>query len=190
MESSGTEYSDSSRVEVSAFLPNEMTSMLDIGCYKGAFGAYVKQTRPTVEVWGIEADAAAAATAATRLDHVLCGEFPQTIPTRRFDCVVFNDVLEHLIDPMLGLRIASSLLGPNGEVVASIPNVRHFSVTGPVVLKGRWNYRDRGILDYSHLRFFTRSSMIELFRTAGYRVKQVQPVNVSPPVVSTRAFFV
>jgi 2-polyprenyl-3-methyl-5-hydroxy-6-metoxy-1,4-benzoquinol methylase len=119
--------------------------------------------------------------AATRLDGVINGRFPDDAPDRAFDCVVFNDVLEHLDDPWRVLRETSSLVAPGGSVVASIPKVRHYSVLLPLALHGRWTYRDSGILDRTHVRFFTRATMVELFETTGWRVEAVTATRLSVP---------
>jgi len=74
---------------------------------------------------------------------------------------------------------ASSLLRPRGVVVASIPNVRHVSVTFPLLARGLWEYQDEGLLDQTHLRFFTRRSMETLFRSSGYEVERIEAINLS-----------
>ena len=101
------------------------------------------------------------------------------MPDRSFDCIVFNDVLEHLADPQSALGAARGSLTAIGSVIASVPNVRHFTVTVPLVLYGRWTYRDRGILDRTHLRFFTRSSLIGLFDASGYLVDRVEAIRLT-----------
>lgn len=129
----------------------------------------------------MEANAAAAAVAATRLDKVIAGRFPEDVGPEEgpFDCVVFNDVLEHLIDPWEALRLTRPLLSEAGRVVAMIPNIRHVRAVMPLLFRGRWDYADTGLLDRTHLRFFTRATMIDLFETAGYTVKSVTPQDLS-----------
>jgi hypothetical protein len=93
--------------------------------------------------------------------------------------VIFNDVLEHLVDPWEALESTRDLLDRDGCVVASIPNVRHVAVIQPLVLRGTWNYTDSGILDRNHLRFFTRSTIVELFVTTGFVVNRLDPIRVA-----------
>ncbi len=84
----------------------------------------------------------------------------------------YADILEHLRDPWRLLASQRELLAPGGHVVVSLPNVRHY----PVVLgllRGRWRYQDEGVLDRSHLRFFTRDSARELVSGAGYRMVEI-----------------
>ena len=171
-------YRDLDRAEVEPFVPTEAQSVLDVGCYRGAFGSLVKQRRPLVTVTGVEPDASAAAIAATRLDHVITGVFPDDVPATRFDCIVFNDVLEHVVDPWTLLRTTADHLAPRGRIVASIPNVRHYFVLRDLLLRGEWTYVDEGVLDRTHLRFFTRRTMCRLFEGAGYRVDDIAPINL------------
>jgi hypothetical protein len=106
----------------------------------------------------------------------ITGSFPDDLPaTEPFDCIVFNDVLEHMIDPWSVLATTRSLLSARGVVVASIPNIRHVSVLLPLLVRGRWSYMEWGVLDRTHLRFFTRRSMISMFEGAGYRVTHIEP---------------
>jgi 2-polyprenyl-3-methyl-5-hydroxy-6-metoxy-1,4-benzoquinol methylase len=173
-------YGDSERVELDQFIPATAQSVLDVGCWQGGFGAASKRKRPGCVVWAIESNRECAAVAATRLDRVINGRFPEEMPVdEHFDLVVFLDVLEHLVDPWSALRHASSLLRPGDVVVASIPNVLHVSVTFPLLARGLWEYQDEGLLDQTHLRFFTRRSMETLFRSSGYEVERIEAINLS-----------
>jgi SAM-dependent methyltransferase len=159
------------------FVPEAANSVLDVGCWQGSFGAHLKRMRPGIAVAGVEANAAAAELARSRLDWVITGTFPEAGPQdERFDCITFNDVLEHMTDPWSALERARSLLSPAGAVVASIPNIRHLSVVWPLVVRGRWDYTDAGLLDRTHVRFFTRATMIDLFGETGYSVQIVRPL--------------
>ncbi len=177
-ESKTADYFEQSRLEMLAFVPAHCQRVLDVGCSKGNFGGLLKRTR-NVEVWGVEPVAAAAAEAAAKLDRVIEGVFNEEtdLPMAGFDTVIFNDVLEHLFDPVAALRQAHKLLKPGGVVVASIPNIRHFQTLWKVVVQGDWRYTSDGILDRTHLRFFTRNSIIELFCEAGYSIQQLSGIN-------------
>ena len=174
-------YPDADRSSVVAFVPVAATRVLDVGCWQGAFGAELKRRRPGLSVVGIEADPQAAEVASSRLDRVIAGRFPVDVAPEDgpFDCVVFNDVLEHLVDPWEALRRTRALLSDSGTVVAVIPNIRHVRAVVPLVVRGRWDYADTGLLDRTHLRFFTRSTMIELFETTGYAVESITAQDVS-----------
>jgi len=171
----GVEYSDTGRPEVVPFVP-DVARLLDVGCHRGAFGETI--ARRGCEVWGIEPDPAAAAVAESRLARVIVGFFPDDMtPGEPFDCITFNDVLEHMVDPQAALAAAAEHLVPGGYVVASIPNIRQIEVLTALALHGRWDYAGWGILDRTHLRFFTKATMRELFEGAGFRVEQQTPIN-------------
>jgi 2-polyprenyl-3-methyl-5-hydroxy-6-metoxy-1,4-benzoquinol methylase len=168
-------YGDYERREMAAFLPTGARRVLDVGCGGGAFGAYVKSLHPDVRVVGVEPNELAAAKAADRLDSVEVGLFPAVQPKGPFDVVYFNDVLEHMWDPRPALH-AARRLAP--VVVASVPNVRHIDVVLDLVLRGEWVYRDEGVLDRTHMRFYTMSTVVGLFETNGFVVRQVSPLNL------------
>lgn len=142
-----------------------------------------------IEVWGIEANEGDASVAERHLSRVIVGRYPEVMPDGpTFDCITFNDVLEHMVDPGGALASARSYLAEDGCVVASIPNVRHASVLVPLVLHGRWDYQDRGILDSTHLRWFTKATMRELFEENGFVVESQAAINVTPTVGKDRLF--
>jgi len=173
-------YNDNARREVIPYIPSSAHSLLDVGCARGGFAGALAEARPDVEIDGLEPDDAAAAVAEPLLRSLFRGAFPEWMPEgHRYDCVTFLDSLEHMVDPWSALRQAKTLLSPAGCVVASIPNVRHISVLRQLLLNGEWRYEDQGLLDRTHLRFFTRRSMIRLFEEADYRIELITPVNSS-----------
>lgn len=173
------EYQDSERPELLPFLPTEVRTLLDVGCHRGAFGYSAKRSNQNLVVWGIEPNPAAADVARRRLDNVIQGSWPADMtPGARFDCLAFNDVLEHLADPWSALRAAHSHLKTGGRVLASVPNIRRVTLLEDLVLRGRWTYADEGLLDRTHLRFFTKSSVQDLFRDAGFAVEEVHAVGL------------
>lgn len=169
-------YLDTERREALALVPTGAKRVLDVGCGHGGFGAALKRERPRTEVWGIEVNHTAAAVASERLDRVLRTPFPGAVGAERFDVVSFLDVLEHMADPWEALEHTKRLLAPDGLVVASIPNVRHFHVSLPLLFRGRWVYDTSGIMDRTHLRFFTRQTIIDLFSTSGYDLLSLAPL--------------
>lgn len=171
-------YDFTPREEVQAFVPADASRILDIGCSRGAFGESIKRVRGC-EVWGVELDAEAAADAEQRLDRVVMGdavEFVQNCDTR-FDCVTCNDVLEHMVDPGELLRVIPGVLSDKGCVVASIPNIRYFKALRDILFRADFPYQDDGIFDRTHLRFFTRKSMIRLFQENGYEIVRIEGIN-------------
>ena len=166
------------RREMLPFIPTSARSILDVGCSRGLFGAVIKERDPSVRLTGVEPDPEAADQARSHYDCVVDGFFPDALsdPTR-FDCIIFNDVLEHVVDPWSMLARAADHLTRDGTVVASIPNVRFIGVVRNLVFRGLWNYADWGVLDRTHLRFFTRASIETLFADAGFTIDRLTPIN-------------
>jgi len=137
-------------------------------------GRALKAQRPGADVRGIEPDVAAASTARLVLDDVLAGRAEDPLPPGWPvpDCLIFADVLEHMVDPWSCLVTWRQRLPENGTVVLSIPNVVHYGTVWEL-LRGRWNYRDQGILDRTHLRFFTRKTAVELVEGAGFKIQKL-----------------
>jgi SAM-dependent methyltransferase len=170
-------YFDQDRIEMLPLVPAGARRILDVGCGAGAFGALLRQ-RLGAEVWGVEPDAEACVRARARLDRVFQSRFDDALDLGaiRFDCICFNDVLEHMIDPDCALEKARAHLVDGGVVVASIPNFRYFPNLWEILRYGEFEYKPSGILDSTHLRFFTRKSMIRLFERAGYRVVHAEGI--------------
>lgn len=158
------------------FKINDGCQILDIGCGKGRLGSFLKQQFSS-KVTGIEIYQEYADEAAKCLDEVLCGNIEElnlSAFENQFDHVIFSDSLEHLLDPESALLKAKSMLKPDGALLLSIPNIRNFRVTMPLVLFGRFEYQDEGLLDRTHLRFFTLSSITNLLQKCGFSVESVK----------------
>lgn len=149
---------------------------LDIGCGKGRLGAFLKN-QFDAKVTGIEIFPEYAKEASRCLDEVLCGnieEMDLSAYASQFDHIIFSDSLEHLLDPGSALMKAKFMLRPDGALLLSIPNVRNFRVTLPLVFLGKFEYQDEGLLDRTHLRFFTYSSIKNLLHHCGFEVESVK----------------
>lgn len=173
------DYFIQTRPEMLDYIPKSAERILEAGCASGLFGAQLKK-RSNVEVWGIEYDSESAERAREKLDIVLAGDILQLsdhLPDAFFDCVVFNDVLEHLIDPFAVLLKLKGKLARNGVVVCSIPNIRFFYALKDFIVHKQWKYEDAGIMDKTHLRFFTKKSIIDMFDHLGYRIVLLQGIN-------------
>ncbi len=146
--------------------------VLEIGCGTGATGAALLESGVASEVVGIEFEptsAAAAREVLTEVHEVDLERFdPALLGT--FDVVLIGDVLEHLIDPWLVVKNLSGVLRPSGQFIVSIPNARCYAFWIPIVLRGRFDYAESGILDRTHIRWFTRSTAMELLAGAGLDV--------------------
>lgn len=144
--------------------------VLDVGCATGSLGAALHAQG--LRVTGVEPLAAAAAIARTRLDEVFTGLSDDFLTQRadaRFHAIVFADVLEHMPDPGAALRRAAKHLAPGGVIVVSVPNVTHASVRA-MLLEGRWDMGAQGILDRTHLRFYSRRGFIDLCSDNGFAI--------------------
>ena len=148
-----------------------------MGCGAGLLGRSLKQRQPCT-VYGVEINGAAAKKAETWLDRVWVGDIEWIdldLSPQSLDVIVCGDVLEHFRDPRAALRCLSRYLKSDGRLIASIPNVAHHSVLRGL-LAGNWNYEPAGLLDETHLRFFTAREIEKLFFRAGFRIEEMQTV--------------
>ncbi|MGD0328612.1 MAG: class I SAM-dependent methyltransferase [Minisyncoccia bacterium] len=172
-------YYKKTRAEMLEFIPRDAKKILDIGCAEGVFSALVKKQREA-EVWGIEINETVATRAQGKIDVVLVGDITNLLgklPEAYFDCVICNDVLEHLADPYSVLFALKEKLSDNGVVVFSLPNVRHLGNLKNLLVKKDWQYRDAGILDATHLRFFTEKSIRRMFDDLGFELITLRGMN-------------
>jgi 2-polyprenyl-3-methyl-5-hydroxy-6-metoxy-1,4-benzoquinol methylase len=174
------EMDGSARVDLAERVPAGARVVLDVGCSKGATAGALR-ARGVSRICGIEPDPEDAAAAARVYDDVVCArlEAVERDFDARFDAVLFGDVLEHLEDPTDALVRVRPWLAPGGVVVVSVPNLGHWSVVDDL-LRGRFDYVPYSILSGTHVRFFTRSTLTDLFEASGYRVGAIDAV-VLPP---------
>jgi 2-polyprenyl-3-methyl-5-hydroxy-6-metoxy-1,4-benzoquinol methylase len=168
-------YGASERPELVPFIPEAANSLLDIGCGAGGFGRTLRRLRPEIELWAVEPDPVSARVAEDAFDRVIVSNFPnESIPDGRFDVVLCADVLEHMAEPEKALLAAADALTDKGIMLASIPNVRNLRrVVWPLVMHGAWSYTETGILDRTHLRFFTRKSIVDFFTANNWAVESI-----------------
>ena len=174
-------YYDNVRKEMLKFLPENSKKILDVGCGNGAFASLLKQ-KNQAEVWGIELMEKEAIIAQEIVDKVLignCEKYINDLPDNYFDAIYFNDVLEHLADPYSVLEDLKCKLAPNGVIISSIPNVRFFRTFSKVVFLKDWKYDDFGIMDKTHLRFFTNKSIKRMYEELGYEILIHEGINKS-----------
>lgn len=177
----GSDYFNHVRQDISPLLPEFADHVLEVGCGIGSTLAWLKQSGRCGTSVGVELDPAAAESAREVVDEIYCGN-AETIDlgSHRFDLVLLLDVLEHLVDPWRFLeRLRKKHLQPGAMVIASIPNIRNYRVIKALVFRGEFNYQDAGILDRTHLRFFTRSSAMKLMSTGGMHIEAIRDVTIS-----------
>ena len=143
-------------------------------CAAGAGAEFLRATGATY-LAGVEIEREFARLADARYDEVVCGSAEAKLPwgPASFDTVLCYDVLEHLYDPWTLVRRLHTMLTREGQIDVSIPTLRYREALLPLVVKGRFVYQPSGVLDVTHVRFFTRSSAEELLSDAGYRVTRV-----------------
>ena len=172
-------YDYNERPEVEPYIPRTANAALDVGCGRGGFGSTLRSALgPDARIVGVEPVAKQADLARSRgFDEVVCDYFPpRSTDLGRFDLVCFNDVLEHLVDPWRVLEETRDWLTPGGRVLAAIPNIQYW----PAVIdlfNGRWEYTESGLMDRTHLRFFTRKSVLTMFERSGYDVISCEGAN-------------
>lgn len=172
-------YFANTRFELLKFIPGDVNRILDVGCASGNFGAFLK-TRKNYEIWGVEPNQQSAEEAKSKLDKVIIGLFSSGtagLTGQKFDLVCFNDVLEHLVNPEDALAFSKDILKENGYILASIPNIRYYRVILSLLRDKDFKYQKFGVMDETHLRFFTQKSMIRLFETNNYEVLTIEGIN-------------
>lgn len=157
-----------------ALMPKECKRVVEVGCSTGALARAYLAINPGCEYIGLEIDDDYAATAAKVCSRVITGDVEtMTEDTLESlfpcDCVVFGDSLEHLRDPWTLLRRVRTSMQPAGQIIACIPNAQHWSVQAKLNC-GELRYEQSGLLDRTHLRWFTRITMLEMFQSAGFKV--------------------
>jgi 2-polyprenyl-3-methyl-5-hydroxy-6-metoxy-1,4-benzoquinol methylase len=176
----GKQYFSSDRKEMLKFIPQDAKRILDIGCGVGAFAEQLCSVER--EIWGLEPDHESAGKASEKLYKVISGKVEDNLaalPDHYFNIIVFNDVLEHLLYPWDILEKVKVKLASNGKLVCSIPNVRYIRNLGHVLVNRDWQYGETGILDSTHFRFFTKKSMINLFKNTNYKIISIKGINAT-----------
>ncbi|MEI6287250.1 MAG: methyltransferase [Bacillota bacterium] len=175
-------YYNQINTDLLACIPATAGVVLEIGCGAGAMGQRFKGSHPDCRYLGVEFNPQAAAIASQRLDSVVAANAEtvnlaeRQIAPESIDCLVYGDVLEHFAEPLSTLRDHLRYLKIGGSVVACIPNIQHLSVIVGL-LQGKWDYTAEGLLDTTHLRFFTRDSIQKLFANAGLQVEEIKARN-------------
>ncbi|MBO3463324.1 methyltransferase domain-containing protein [Aetokthonos hydrillicola Thurmond2011] len=172
---------DNSSLKKMLQLVGDNKRVVDFGCATGYFAKLL--TNRGCQVTGVEVNSKAAKLAEQYCEQVIVADLDfvslsEILPKQGFDVAVFGDVLEHLRDPWRVLRETREILKPKGYVVASIPNIAHGAIR-LALLQGRFEYMELGILDRTHLRFFTRKSVEILFDESEFFVDSVERTKLS-----------
>lgn len=157
--------------------PNPTGRLLEVGCGTGSTAAYAKASGKCGWTCGIELCKGPAAEAQRKLNQVIVGDIEELdldLAPASFDVLLLSEVLEHLRTPEMVLARLRLLLRPGAVVVAGSPNVCHHTVIR-MLLSGRWDYERQGIMDETHLRWFSPITYRQLFEKSGYIVDHVGP---------------
>jgi 2-polyprenyl-3-methyl-5-hydroxy-6-metoxy-1,4-benzoquinol methylase len=170
-------YFTNTRTDILPLIPksNNMR-VLEIGCGCGNTLQFLKSIGICSWACGVELDSWAAEQARQYLDLVLEGNIEHTellLEHDSIDLILCLDVLEHLVDPWRVIKQIYVLLKPGGCIIVSIPNVRRISILFNLLLLGKWDYTETGILDKTHLRFFVRKTAIYLLVNAGFKIDAI-----------------
>ena len=161
-------YFNNARLDILPLLPKYSESILEIGCENRTTLQYLKAHGKYKENTGIELTEYAVLEAEQFIDNTLIGDAEEIINRLKpdsYDLVLCLDILEHLVDPWLMIKKISRVLKKGGVIISSIPNIRTIRVISKLAILGKFDYTNIGIMDKTHLRFFTKTSALELFNT-------------------------
>lgn len=172
----GAAYFGMERVEIAPLLPNKLGRVLDVGCGDGATLQWIRRNFSTSFLTGLEPHYNSASAAVARADKIINLPIESALAgdsIEQFDTLICLDVLEHLENPWEVLRKLFDRGSAGARFVISVPNIRYIEVLIALVLKGKFEYTNMGVLDKTHLRFFTKDSLRELITAAGGRVEHL-----------------
>lgn len=178
MPNSAKKYYQHGRAELIRFIPDQYNRVLEIGCATGSFWQYLDTSK--AEIWGIEPNEKAAKNASANAHTVLTGFFEQhvdALPDGYFDLVICNDVIEHLPDHDAFFQTIKTKMTSDATLIGSMPNVRYYKTLRSLLFDRDWPYADRGVLDRTHLRFFTKKSMLRSFAENDFLVEDFAGIN-------------
>lgn len=166
------------RGEMLAFLPSQYEKVLEVGCGAGAFHA---ELNLGIEYWGVDPSESAQRVMSGRVHRFLLGRLEDVasdLPDNYFDMIVINDVMEHTPNHEAFLLILKAKLSNGGSLVGSVPNVRYVLNLKELLWHKDWAYQaSGGVLDETHLRFFTKKSLLRSLSSAGFVVKKCEGIN-------------
>ncbi|MCF6360255.1 MAG: class I SAM-dependent methyltransferase [Cyclobacteriaceae bacterium] len=179
MKKKGRAYYETVRPEMLEFIPKSVKKTIEFGCSNGQFSKDIKEKFNT-ESWGIDIDSEAVKNANAVLDKVILSgamEVLKDLPKEYFDCVICNDFLEHIINPSEFLIALKPYVTKNAVLICSLPNVRYWKNVSELLFEKDWRYREEGILDSTHLRFFTKKSIQRFLKQSGLELEKIEGIN-------------
>ena len=176
-------YFSFARADVLPLLPQNFSRIFELGCGDGSTLRLIKSFYDLSFCAGLDIDERAISLARHHLDlatlqNIETSELPDSV--RDMDVILCLDVLEHLADPWRVVKRLHERLSSKGVIIASLPNVRYFRVSLPLIFKGSWELADAGILDRTHLRFFVKKTAADLMTSSGLHLDQTAPLGLEP----------
>jgi len=172
---------DNYRNDIVPFIPKIAKTILDVGCGTGKLIGLLSQNGKIC--YGVELNINAATIAngnAYKIINKKIEEALNDIPNEFFDVILLLDVLEHTKEPLLILKSLKIKLNKSGIIISSIPNIRYFHTFYNLVVKKEFYCTESGVMDSTHLRFFTYKSILKLFNDAGYSIILQKGINPTP----------
>jgi len=166
------------RTDITAMVRGRGLKVLEVGCGMGATLIELKRSGKAAVAVGVEINPEAVRETRHLLDEVIVGNIENLelkYPGGYFDLIILSDVLEHLVDPWGTLKKLKKHLTPEGRVIASLPNLREFGTIRRLLFQGDFKYSEAGIMDKTHLRFFCRKNMVELFND-GFEIEEIKTI--------------
>lgn len=166
-------YYNHERPSITSLIKEGPNVILDLGCGSGAVGRKLREVGKAGELVGVELFSAAAEKARAHYTTVHCGDIEEmTLPYgKQFDYVLCGDILEHLKNPYAIVERINGWLKDDGTFICSLPNVRYWKILFDLAVRGDWKYEDAGVMDRTHLRFFTVKSCVKMLQEAGFEVE-------------------
>ncbi len=174
-------YYNHQRPEILSRVPTNPRRVLDVGCGAGKVGSAIKDQYRDSLVVGIEYQPEQAKLASERLDEVWqinLNEVSAHDINGNFDVIICADVIEHLIDPFSLMRTLRSRIDRDGVAILSIPNIRHWSVLVPLLSNDLFTYTDQGLLDRTHVHFFTYTEIDKMLQECGWSIYNTNIVRI------------
>jgi SAM-dependent methyltransferase len=185
-----TAFHDNFNPDLLKLIPRDCARVVEVGCMSGAMAQAYRELNPACRYVGVEIESRYCEVAKTRCTEVVCGniealtddDFSKLFPS---DCWVFGDVLEHLYDPWSMLKKVRARLNPASCIVACIPNVQHWSIQANLNA-GNFRYESHGLMDRTHIRWFTKKTIFHLFESTGFRIVEghARVFDAPPPGVA------
>jgi SAM-dependent methyltransferase len=178
-----SEYFQDLRTPLLSMVRGTPARVLEIGCAQGGNLAFLK-SKGAKETVGVEIfEEVANKVNLSLVDKVIVGnieEMDLPYPEGYFDLIIVSHVLEHLVDPWKILQKLTKFLTPDGQLIGGVPNIRNIRVSLPLVLTGKWQYDSSGIMDWTHLRFFTYATVCEMLQSPQLKIDSICPEMAGP----------